>query len=125
MSGEMKNSQMKICPQCDNHCPADALQCGKGRRFFGVEEENHNHRESGGLTSLLQRCGRLVHHTDLEEETLFQVLTEEEKAVLQELLGKLDTGWRAQFGEEAFRHGHHHSYTHDGERRHNHEGRDK
>lgn len=125
MNEEMKNSQMKICLQCDNHCPADALKCGKGRRFFGVEEENHSHRESGSLASLLQRCGRLVHHTDVEEELLFQALTAEEKAALQTLLGKLDTGWRAQFGEEALSHGHHHSHTHDGEPRHRHEGQGK
>lgn len=125
MSEEMKNSQMQICSQCGNHCPADALQCGKGRRFFGLEEENHSHKESGGLTSLFQRCGHFVHHAGEEEEILFQALTEEEKAVLQALLGKLDTSWRAQFGEEAFSHGHHHNHSHGGERHHKHEGHDK
>lgn len=115
MSKATKNSQMKICPQCNNHCPADALQCGKGRKFFGVKKGNHSHREPGSLASLLQRCGRLVRHTDVEEELLFQVLTAEEKAALQTLLGKLDTGWRAQFGEEAFRHGHHHRHKHKGQ----------
>lgn len=110
MNGETKNSQMKICPQCDNHCPADALQCGRGRRFFGVEKESHSHGESGSLTSLLQRCGRFAHHTDEEETILFQALTEEEKAVLQGLLEKLDAGWRAQFGEEVLSHGHHHKH---------------
>lgn len=125
MSKEMKNSQMKICPQCDNHCPADALQCGKGRRFFGMEEENHSRRESDSLTSLLQRCGHFVHHTDEEEEILFRVLTEEEKKVLQELLEKLDIGWRTQFGEKVFSHGHHHNHSHDGEHHHKHEGQAK
>lgn len=124
MSKEMNNSQMKICPQCDNHCPADALQCGKGRRFFGSEEEERSHRESGSLASLLHRCGRFVHHSAEEEKLLFQALTEEEKAVLQELLGKLETGWRAQFGEEVFSHGHPHSHGHDG-KRHRKEGQDK
>lgn len=125
MSKEMKDSQMKICPQCDNDCPADALRCGKGRGFFGVEEENHSHKESGGLAGLLQRCGRFAHHTDEEEEILFQALTEEEKAVLRALLGKLDAGWRTQFGEEMFSHGHHHGHSHDGGHRRKHEGQDK
>ena len=26
------------CPCCPNHCEAGALQCGKGRAYFSVEE---------------------------------------------------------------------------------------
>lgn len=115
MSDEMKSGQMKTCPQCDNHCPADALQCGKGRRFFGVEEGDHSHGESGSLTGLFHRCEHFVHHAGVEEGTLFQVLTEEEKTELQSLLEKLDAGWRAQFGEEVFSLSHHHGHSHGGE----------
>lgn len=52
MSDEMNNSQVQICPQCDNHCPIDALRCGKGRKFFGVEgedqERGHDHDHDYG-----------------------------------------------------------------------------
>ena len=48
MSDEMKNDQVQTCPQCDNHCPVDALRCGKGRKFFGVEGEDHDHAHDHG-----------------------------------------------------------------------------
>lgn len=134
MSEGKKADQIQTCDQCGNHCPVDALQCGKGYKYFGMEDTgcndehsrgrgHHHHRD--GLAGLIQRCGRFVHHTDEEEEILFQALTEEERAALQELLGKLDAGWRARSGEEAFSRGHHPDRSQDGGRRHKHEGQDK
>ena len=39
------------CPCCPNHCPADALRCGRGRAHFaqnGAEtREEHAHHEGG------------------------------------------------------------------------------
>lgn len=28
----------KVCPMCPNHCPVDALKCGRGRAHFGSAE---------------------------------------------------------------------------------------
>ena len=140
MDEAMKNGQAQTCPQCDNHCPADALQCGRGRKYFGVTDGGHDgehnhehghehgcgHRRLGGLAGLLHQCGRFVRHSELEETELFQALTEEEKAALQTLLGKLSADWQARYGEEGFNrcgHGHH---GHDGEKHHHkHEGHGK
>ena len=137
MNEEMENSQAQTCPQCDNHCPADALQCGRGRKYFGVTGDDHGHnRDHGGccghshsksgLASLLRQCGRFVRHADMEEDELFQALTGEEKSALQTLLEKLSADWRERCGEESFGccgHGHH---GNDGEKHHHkHEGRSK
>lgn len=142
MSEELKNDQMQTCPQCDNHCPVDALQCGRGRSYFGVtggeddHEHNHKHghghehgccghgRPSGGLAGLLHQCGRFVRHAEMEETELFQALTNEEKATLQALLEKLAANWKERDGGEGFGHGCHHGHG-DGKHHHKHEGHDK
>lgn len=33
------NQNTEVCQQCGKHCPLDALSCGKGRSFYGVESE--------------------------------------------------------------------------------------
>ena len=135
MDEAMKNDQAQTCPQCGNHCPVDALQCGKGRRYFGVTDEGHGHKHDhdhghkhghakDGLAGLLHQCGRFAHHAELEETELFQALTDEEKATLQALLEKLAANWKERCGEEGF--GHHGHHGHDGKKHHHkHEGHDK
>ena len=148
MDRAMGNSQTQTCPQCENHCPVDALRCGKGRKYFGVtddaQERGHSrehdhgcghshehdhgcgHRQLGGLPGLLHQCGRFVRHAGLEEDELFQALTSEEKASLQALLEKLSADWQARSGQEALSrcgHGHH---GHNGEKHHHkHEDHDR
>lgn len=124
MSKAFKDNQMQTCPQCDNHCPADALQCGKGRKYFGAEDTGHEHghgcrRHRDGLGGLLQRCGRFVRHSELENAELFQALTDEEKAALQVTLEKLTADWKTRWGEEGSDRGHHHGRDGEG-RRHKH-----
>lgn len=92
MDETMKNDQVQTCPQCDNHCPIDALQCGRGRKYFGMTEGNHEHGHEhnhgghcghghlkSGLAGLFHQCGRFACHADTEEAELFQALTDEEK----------------------------------------------
>ena len=43
MDEAMKNNQVQTCPQCDNHCPVETLQCGRGRKYFGVADGGHEH----------------------------------------------------------------------------------
>lgn len=118
MMEEKNGGQARTCPQCENHCPADGLKCGKGRKYFGVEDGGGHGREHGhgrhrdGLAGLLHRCGRFVRHTELEEDELFQALTEEEKTDLQAALEKLAADWTARCGEESFGHGHRHGGKH-------------
>lgn len=125
MNNDMKSSQMKTCPQCDNHCPADALRCGKGYKYFGVEDAgcgHHDHRD--GLGGLIHQCGHFVRHSEWEDEELFQALTGEEKAALRAALEKLLADWKTRCGEESFGRGHHHGRDGD-RRRHAHEDQDK
>ena len=103
MDEAMKSNQVQTCPQCDNHCPVNALKCGRGRKYFGVadggSEHGHGHGHGGcghpkaGLAGLLHQCGRFVRHADMEEAELFQALTSEEKDTLQALLNKLSANW--------------------------------
>ena len=48
MNEAMENNRVQTCSQCDNHCPADALQCGRGRRYFGVADGGHEHGHGHG-----------------------------------------------------------------------------
>lgn len=89
----------KICPQCENHCPADALKCGKGAKYFGIRRQE---RESGSATIderilvLMRRCGHHLHHNaghDTNAAALFDMLTEEEKASLEVILQKCLQRW--------------------------------
>lgn len=134
MNEAVINDQTQTCPQCDNHCPMDALKCGRGRKYFGVTDGGseyghgscgHGHPKSG-LARLLHQCGRFVRHSDMEEAELFQTLTSEEKAALQALLEKLSADWRERCGEEGFDHCGHGHHGRDGEKHHHkHEGRGK
>lgn len=40
---------VRHCTQCENHCPENALKCGRGRKLFGVTEgaEGEEHRDHG------------------------------------------------------------------------------
>ena len=134
MNEAVTNNQTQTCPQCDNHCPVDALMCGRGRKYFGVvdggNEHDHGHGGCGhpkaGLAGLLHQCGRFARHTDMEEAELFQALTGEEKDTLQALLEKLTTDWRERCGEEDFGHCGHGHHSHDSEKHHHkHEGHGK
>lgn len=40
--------EKKECPCCDRHCPVENLHCGKGREYFGVENETQEGREGHG-----------------------------------------------------------------------------
>lgn len=133
MSEIEKKNQMQTCPQCDNHCPVDALQCGRGRKYFGAadgaqdqayehEHGEHGHGHGGhghaksGLAGLFHRCGHFMHHAQIEETELFQALTDEEKATLQALLEKLSADWQNRFGgNDSGRSGHgHHGHGDEG-----------
>ncbi len=48
MNEAMENDQARTCSQCGNHCPADALQCGRGRRCLGAADGGHEHGHGHG-----------------------------------------------------------------------------
>lgn len=120
MDQTKEEKRVQRCPQCGNHCPVDDLQCKKGRRFFGLNDQKSDaakhdkkHRRAGnGLSKQLRRCGRFVKHAELEEDELFQALTDVEKTTLQVILDKLSADWQARFGEERRKNGHHHHHKH-------------
>lgn len=37
----MNENTNQSCPCCPNHCPSDALQCGKGRAYFSEASETN------------------------------------------------------------------------------------
>lgn len=48
MSEQIEKEQAQVCPMCGNHCPANALQCGRGRKYFGAadihgQDPGHGH----------------------------------------------------------------------------------
>lgn len=100
------------CPCCPNHCPADALRCGRGRAHFaqnGAEtREEHAHHEGGAhhgqpmgemdpALALLRQCGHFLHHMGpgSDPARLMSALTDEERATLRALLEKCLTSWQA------------------------------
>lgn len=44
----MSNEHTGFCTECGRHCPVTDLQCGRGRRLFGIEgDECPSRRETG------------------------------------------------------------------------------
>lgn len=88
------------CPQCENHCPADALKCGRGARYFGVQRQE---RDPAGMTederllALLRHCGHHLHHNaghHANAAVLFEALSTEEKTALETILQKCLQNWQ-------------------------------
>lgn len=77
------------CPCCGRHCPQDDLHCSRGRAYFGLEEAP----AEDGVLMLLRKCGHLLHHGGVQST---DVLTAEEKTVLEGLLQKLLDSWQAK-----------------------------
>ncbi len=104
--------EKKHCDQCENQCPIDALQCGKGRKLFGQEEERPS-REGGrrnrempeGALGLLMQCGHVLHHGGAANADL-SALNPEEQTELERLLTVLLTDWKSRMPGEARKHGH-------------------
>ena len=105
----------QFCPKCDNHCPVSALNCGKGRRYFGMDSEERGEHggERGGLPhrkpetgciGMLRQCGHILHHGQPEGVDLLSSLSDGERAELERLLGKLMADWQSTIPME---HGHH------------------
>lgn len=116
---ETTNNAVQHCTQCDNNCPIDALKCGRGRRFFGIEEKI----DTNSLTGLMKKCGHALHHSGgaMDEAKLFQALSEEEQNTLKTLLQKVSASWDELLGaggEHSHERGGKHGGEHGGEREH-------
>lgn len=103
------------CNQCKNKCPAQALQCGRGRAYFArLQRGEKEFCSQNPLTRLLVQCGQIAKHKGemlqahgVEESAMFQQgLSPEEQAQLLALLQKQVDAWER---EHAQRHqgGHH------------------
>ncbi len=104
----------QLCDQCENRCPADALQCGRGRRHFGLEakdgKENMGRQMPKGPVGQLRQCGHLLHHGGVSGDDLLSALNPREQAELERLLGILLADWntRANTDEPESHGGRHH-----------------
>lgn len=100
----------QYCDQCENQCPIDALQCGRGRRHFGLEQENsgreeHDRKMPSGALGLLMQCGHVLHHGGVEDAGL-SALNDQERVELERLLTVLLTDWKNRKGTEMPEHHH-------------------
>lgn len=108
----LREKQNENCPGCGRHCPADALHCGRGREYFGIqipEGENGHHRRmpvkdnpdaplSEQVLGAMRGCGHFLHHSvghgnSADSEALLAVLSEEEKKQLLAMLKKCLNSW--------------------------------
>lgn len=119
----MTMENKKVCTQCHNQCPVDALKCGRGKAFFGEEGKmaadrggEGNGREGHGgnghgkdghgrgpsfnpdsLYGLMRGCGHYLHHSQgngcPDESVLFGALDEQERDELKRLLAKVLNSW--------------------------------
>ena len=90
-------SEQHYCDQCDNQCPIDSLRCNKGRIRFG-QEPVENKRLDGPL-GLLQKCGFVLHHGNLEQEDALSALNTQERAELERMLSVLLADWEKRMPE--------------------------
>lgn len=118
----MENNLPTNCNQCPKGCPADALNCGKGRAYFerlqnGGAAPAPMPESENELVRLLTKCGRVAEHRSekmrehgKDEAVMFRCLSEEEQILLKELLTKLQTTWKE---DHAKHHGHHGEHRHE------------
>lgn len=97
----------QFCDQCENHCPADALRCNRGRIRFGQEPVEK--KMASGPVGLLEKCGFVLHHGGIKPEEAMSALTAEEQAELERLLSTLLADWQKRMpeGMKKHHHGHH------------------
>ena len=92
----------KYCPGCENKCALDALKCGKGRNFFGVKDRERPQHElpahdEPNVISLIRRCGKFLHRGITPDTDLYELtkhLSDNETAILEELLEKCLAAWQ-------------------------------
>lgn len=94
------------CNQCEKQCPVDALQCGRGRKYFGLESnedgrEKRVHDMPSGPISQLRQCGHLLHHGSVTGNDLLSSLNAQEQEELERLLGILLADWKARGNTDA------------------------
>lgn len=109
MSNELIN-----CNICPNACLKDDLKCGRGRVLFGMEKDkkprvecNSNHP----MVKKLAKCGRIVEHKSekmlqhgVDEQRMFDALSEDEQKQLLLLLDKLEEKWKADHAKHHAKH---------------------
>lgn len=77
------------CPICPNHCPVDALSCGRGRSYFSESSKQPATIEEKILLDL-RKCGHFLHHQKgMDFDLLFSELSLDERNHLHELLSKI------------------------------------
>ncbi|MGM9660322.1 MAG: hypothetical protein ACI3WQ_06960 [Faecousia sp.] len=104
--------EKQLCDQCENRCPVDALQCGKGRRHFGLESAEdgrgaHGRQMLDGPLGLLMKCGHFLHHGGAEGENLLQALSPADQAELERILTALLSDWKNRMPGGGHDHSHH------------------
>lgn len=109
----MEEQQQK-CPCCENHCTRDALQCGKGKRYFMEGQEgkespsnDHVHEHRGKhyhhdmdamdtdekLVKLMRHCGHILWHQSggkQSQKRILSLLGRNEVMTQRELQEELD-----------------------------------
>lgn len=95
-------SEQQFCDQCENQCPEEDLQCGRGHRRFGKEPQRGPGRREipEGPIGTLMRCGHILHMGDVEGEDLLSALSADEQAELDRMLGVLLADWKERIPPE-------------------------
>ena len=78
---------MEYCTQCENHCPENELRCGRGRRYFGIEDSTDT-------------AGRHEHDGEGRERGFRHEHDSEDR----------EHGHRHEHGERGREHGHRHEH---------------
>lgn len=101
----MKNANTGVCPGCKRHCPMNAVRCKYGKQHFAkletAEEKKSRPRHKweratrpGGLAWRLLAVSRSAKKAlvgrDMTEDELLSRLSADDRALLGELLAKLD-----------------------------------
>lgn len=103
------NTNIEKCPCCPNHCPADTLECGKGRRYFqqkgdegGQSQEDillhqfracaHYFRYGMGEKAGQQRILSMLDRTGIITQKELQDMLGVQSGSLSEILNKVEAG---------------------------------
>lgn len=90
------------CSQCENHCPAEALRCGRGQAYFTrLKSGEHFHSDSEAANALVELAQAVSHMGRIRQlhggstADLLNALDESEQAQLLALLQKQQARFHA------------------------------
>ena len=91
------------CTQCENHCPAEALRCGRGKAYYARLKNGEEFRCDNDAVNALVECAQAAKHMGRmltlhggSADDILSALNADEQAQLLALLQKQQVRWNEE-----------------------------